>query len=144
MVAPPPLGLRSFYDQVPELKASSPSCPSRCSRLARCRFRAETLKLVLTLLGNPSLERMLWGIQAAAFWLSGCDPAQSMLTVSTCPLHLRGLLAFTPGCDSVDVIIIICLYRLNSNTLKKEDFALLFLNQMHIHTSRLNDDLKTY
>ena len=43
------------------------------------------------------------------------------------PVHSRGLLALTPGCDSVDVIIIIYLYRLNSNTLKKEEFGLLFL-----------------
>lgn len=44
-----------FYDQVPVLKAEE---PSRGSRLALCRLTAETLKLGLTLLGIPTLERM--------------------------------------------------------------------------------------
>ncbi len=44
-----------FYDQVPILKASE---PSRTSRLALCSITADTLKLGMTLLGIPTLERM--------------------------------------------------------------------------------------
>ena len=44
-----------FYDQVPNLKASE---PSRTSRLALCSITANTLKLGMTLLGIPTLERM--------------------------------------------------------------------------------------
>ena len=44
-----------FYDQVPVLKADE---PMRSSRLALCRLAADTLKLGLSLLGIPSLERM--------------------------------------------------------------------------------------
>ncbi len=44
-----------FYDQVPILKASE---PSRTSRLALCSITADTLKLGLSLLGIPTLERM--------------------------------------------------------------------------------------
>jgi len=44
-----------FYDQVPVLKADE---PKRSSRLALCRLAADTLKLGLSLLGIPSLERM--------------------------------------------------------------------------------------
>ena len=55
MVALPPLGPSSFYDQVPVPKAAS---PARRSRLALCRLSADTLKLGLGLLGIPSLERM--------------------------------------------------------------------------------------
>ena len=44
-----------FYDQVPILKASE---PSRTSRLALCSLTADTLKLGMSLLGIPTLERM--------------------------------------------------------------------------------------
>jgi len=44
-----------FYDQVPVLKAP---VEARASRLALCRLTADTLKLGLTLLGIPTLERM--------------------------------------------------------------------------------------
>ncbi len=44
-----------FYDQVPILKASE---PSRTSRLALCSITSDTLKLGMTLLGIPTLERM--------------------------------------------------------------------------------------
>ena len=44
-----------FYDQVPILKASE---PSRASRLVLCSITADTLKLGMTLLGIPTLERM--------------------------------------------------------------------------------------
>ncbi|WP_411868490.1 arginine--tRNA ligase [Vulcanococcus limneticus] len=44
-----------FYDQVPVLKADE---PARASRLALCRFTADTLRLGLGLLGIPTLERM--------------------------------------------------------------------------------------
>ena len=44
-----------FYDQVPVLKAEQ---PSRSCRLALCRLTADTLKLGLSLLGIPTLERM--------------------------------------------------------------------------------------
>jgi arginyl-tRNA synthetase len=44
-----------FYDQVPVLKAPP---QARGSRLALCRFTADTLKLGLGLLGIPTLERM--------------------------------------------------------------------------------------
>ena len=44
-----------FYDQVPVLKAEE---PARGSRLALCRLSADTLRLGLTLLGIPTLERM--------------------------------------------------------------------------------------
>ncbi len=44
-----------FYDQVPILKASE---PSRTSRLALCSITAHTLKLGMSLLGIPTLERM--------------------------------------------------------------------------------------
>ncbi len=44
-----------FYDQVPILKASE---PLRTSRLALCSITADTLKLGMTLLGIPTLERM--------------------------------------------------------------------------------------
>ena len=44
-----------FYDQVPILKASE---PSRTSRLALCSITADTLKLGMSLLGIPTLERM--------------------------------------------------------------------------------------
>ena len=44
-----------FYDQVPILKASE---PSRASRLALCSITADTLKLGMSLLGIPTLERM--------------------------------------------------------------------------------------
>jgi arginyl-tRNA synthetase len=44
-----------FYDQVPVLKAEE---PARSSRLALCRFTADTLRLGLGLLGIPALERM--------------------------------------------------------------------------------------
>ncbi len=44
-----------FYDQVPVLKAEE---PHRVSRLALCRLTADTLKLGMTLLGIPTLERM--------------------------------------------------------------------------------------
>jgi len=44
-----------FYDQVPVLKAPA---EARASRLALCRLTADTLKLGLTLLGIPTLERM--------------------------------------------------------------------------------------
>tara|TARA_Y100001968_G_scaffold101246_1_gene91169 strand:+ start:1766 stop:3580 length:1815 start_codon:yes stop_codon:yes gene_type:complete len=44
-----------FYDQVPILRANE---PLRSNRLALCRITAETLKLGLTLLGIPTLERM--------------------------------------------------------------------------------------
>jgi len=44
-----------FYDQVPILKASE---PSRTSRLALCSITAKTLKLGMSLLGIPTLERM--------------------------------------------------------------------------------------
>ena len=44
-----------FYDQVPILKASE---PSRASRLVLCSITAETLKLGMSLLGIPTLERM--------------------------------------------------------------------------------------
>ncbi|KGG13185.1 MULTISPECIES: arginine--tRNA ligase [Prochlorococcus] len=44
-----------FYDQIPVLKAKE---PSRSSRLMLCRLTADTLKLGLSLLGIPSLERM--------------------------------------------------------------------------------------
>jgi arginyl-tRNA synthetase len=44
-----------FYDQVPVLKAKD---PSRASRLALCRLTTDTLKLGLSLLGIPTLERM--------------------------------------------------------------------------------------
>ena len=53
MVALPPLGPSSFYDQVPVPKAAGPP-----PRLALCRLSADTLKLGLGLLGIPSLERM--------------------------------------------------------------------------------------
>jgi len=44
-----------FYDQVPILKASE---PARTSRLALCSITADTLKLGMSLLGIPTLERM--------------------------------------------------------------------------------------
>ena len=44
-----------FYDQVPILKASE---PSRASRLVLCSITADTLKLGMSLLGIPNLERM--------------------------------------------------------------------------------------
>ncbi len=44
-----------FYDQVPILKASE---PERTSRLALCSITANTLKLGMSLLGIPTLERM--------------------------------------------------------------------------------------
>ena len=44
-----------FYDQVPILKANE---PSRTSRLALCSITADTLKLGMSLLGIPTLERM--------------------------------------------------------------------------------------
>ena len=44
-----------FYDQVPVLKADD---PARSSRLALCRLTADTLRLGLSLLGIPTLERM--------------------------------------------------------------------------------------
>ncbi len=44
-----------FYDQVPILKASE---PERTSRLALCSITADTLKLGMSLLGIPTLERM--------------------------------------------------------------------------------------
>ncbi|MFL0734845.1 MAG: arginine--tRNA ligase, partial [Prochlorococcus sp.] len=44
-----------FYDQVPVLKADQ---PARSGRLALCRLTADTLKLGLSLLGIPTLERM--------------------------------------------------------------------------------------
>ena len=44
-----------FYDQVPVLKAEQ---PARSCRLALCRLTADTLKLGLSLLGIPTLERM--------------------------------------------------------------------------------------
>ena len=44
-----------FYDQVPILKASE---PSRASRLILCSITADTLKLGMSLLGIPTLERM--------------------------------------------------------------------------------------
>ncbi len=44
-----------FYDQVPILKASE---PTRTSRLALCSITADTLKLGMSLLGIPTLERM--------------------------------------------------------------------------------------
>ena len=44
-----------FYDQVPILKANE---PSRSCRLALCRLTANTLKLGMSLLGIPTLERM--------------------------------------------------------------------------------------
>lgn len=44
-----------FYDQVPVLKADE---PARSSRLALCRLTADTLRLGLSLLGIPTLERM--------------------------------------------------------------------------------------
>ena len=53
MVALPPLGPSSIYDQVPLPKAYG---PARRTRLALCRLNADTLKLGL--LGIPSLERM--------------------------------------------------------------------------------------
>ena len=53
MVALPPLGPNSINDQVPVPKAYG---PARRSRLALCRFSADTLKLGL--LGIPSLGRM--------------------------------------------------------------------------------------
>ncbi|MCH2566143.1 MAG: arginine--tRNA ligase [Prochlorococcus sp. ALOHA_A2.0_51] len=47
--------INRFYDQVPVLKAEQ---PSRSCRLALCRLTAVTLKLGLSLLGIPTLERM--------------------------------------------------------------------------------------
>lgn len=44
-----------FYDQVPVLKAEQ---PARSCRLALCWLTADTLKLGLSLLGIPTLERM--------------------------------------------------------------------------------------
>ncbi len=44
-----------FYDQVTILKASE---PNRSCRLALCRLTADTLKLGMSLLGLPTLERM--------------------------------------------------------------------------------------
>ncbi len=44
-----------FYDQIPILKASE---PSRTSRLALCAITADTLKLGMSLLGIPTLDRM--------------------------------------------------------------------------------------
>jgi len=44
-----------FYDQVPILKASE---PARTSRLTLCSITADTLKLGMSLLGIPTLERM--------------------------------------------------------------------------------------
>jgi len=44
-----------FYDQIPILKSSE---PSRTSRLALCSLTADTLKLGMSLLGIPTLERM--------------------------------------------------------------------------------------
>ena len=44
-----------FYDQIPILKAIE---PSRTSRLALCSITADTLKLGMSLLGIPTLERM--------------------------------------------------------------------------------------
>ncbi|WP_320666489.1 arginine--tRNA ligase [Prochlorococcus sp. MIT 1307] len=44
-----------FYDKVPVLKANE---PNRSCRLALCRTTANTLKLGMTLLGIPTLERM--------------------------------------------------------------------------------------
>ena len=44
-----------FYDQVPILKASE---PSKTSRLALCSITANTLKLGMSLLGLPTLDRM--------------------------------------------------------------------------------------
>ncbi len=44
-----------FYDQIPILKAHE---PSRSSRLALCSVTADTLKLGMTLLGIPTLDRM--------------------------------------------------------------------------------------
>ncbi len=44
-----------FYDQVPILKTSE---PARTSRLALCSITADTLKLGMSLLGIPTLERM--------------------------------------------------------------------------------------
>ncbi|MFL0724057.1 MAG: arginine--tRNA ligase, partial [Prochlorococcus sp.] len=44
-----------FYDQVPVLKAEQ---SARSCRLALCRLTADTLKLGLSLLGIPTLERM--------------------------------------------------------------------------------------
>lgn len=44
-----------FYDQVPVLKADE---PNRSCRLVLCRLTANTLKLGMSLLGIPTLERM--------------------------------------------------------------------------------------
>ncbi len=44
-----------FYDQMPILKAPE---QKRCNRLALCELTANTLKLGMTLLGIPTLERM--------------------------------------------------------------------------------------
>ena len=75
MVALPPLGPSSFYDQVPVLMADG---PARRSRLAFCRLSAGTLKLGLGLLGIPRLEPMGGGVEefeTTASWLSGWNPA---------------------------------------------------------------------
>jgi hypothetical protein len=55
MVALPPLGPSSIFDQVPLPKAYG---PARRFRLAPCRPSADTLKLSQGLLAIPSLERM--------------------------------------------------------------------------------------
>ena len=55
MVALPPFGPSCINDQAPVPKAAR---PARRSRLALCRLSADTRKLVLGLLGIPSLERM--------------------------------------------------------------------------------------
>jgi len=55
MEALPPLGPSSINDQAPVPMTAG---PARRSRLALCRLNADTRKLVLSLLGTPSLERM--------------------------------------------------------------------------------------
>ena len=84
MVALPPLGPSSFYDQVPVPKAAGPP-----PRLALCRLSAGTLKLGLGLLGIPSLERM--GVRDRN---SACGFLA--IRLESCPIHAPGFYMVSP------------------------------------------------
>jgi hypothetical protein len=85
MVALPPLGPSSFYDQVPVPKAADPA------RLAFCRLSADTLKLGLGLglLGIPSLERMGGGDRNSACGFFA-------IRLESCLIHAHGFCLVSP------------------------------------------------